>query len=453
VAAVGDEGQPSQQAERRAVRVAPGRVSDMPRRRRLKGIPLLVPCSDQFLDVPGRARNLRDVCAAVGFDIRLITCSSVGEVLKHHSVADKTPPTPVGYPIVMPIVTRVPPIPRKDGAGDAPRKGPPTPELGDLELLDTPNPRLVLFLVAQDVVLPSGFAARHGKDVIRFSPSLLTGAYPPLLHRLLGFKDRLREAQEVYQLPDVLKRARRYSSVEKRVYVRKDGFGVVEFRFEITEDEAAPALVGEEYIFRHELMLVPAPGGKSMASFRKTLTEMEVDSVSDVFRARREAFVVLPLDRTPFDVTWREPPGRSTSRKGAPRRCVVEVVVRRPSNATSQSATPPGRRIVYGIIWCAPRLFYVQKDSTSFAAVHHYDRVKLAVRFLHPKAAERWHFKTGPRLLRSGPYGNDLGYIDLQGVGDEQFHYEEYPWEQRAVPAGTSLTAEWEMQAVPKRSR
>jgi len=74
----------------------------------------------------------------------------------------------------------------------------------------------------------------------------------------------------------------------------------------------------------------------------------------------------------------------------------------------------------------------------------HVRTVSQSVCFMRPSTGKPWPFSWGPRLHRYGPYDNDLGYIDMEGIWtSESFLSFDFTWQSQKAARGSAFVARW----------
>jgi len=401
-------------------------------------VPVLCPCKND-LHVEIR-QVISSVLRPLGFSATFRDCENVEDALAGAQSTKGVFYDKIPFPVCMPIISAGAQISDSEEFKPVPRAFAPVN-------YSTPNEREVVLLVEGSVALGPeliGASQVPPDRVIRFSSATLEDALGSLVATFVSIADLLRANLERYQLPETRERALDYDSAEKRVYVYDNGYGLIEMRFTINEEAAEKVRDGPDFVFSHTVDLKPPPVGASKSKFDEKLDRIRVKSIRELFQQPREAFAALPFGLPAPNVRW-EP--AKTDAAGSSRKTLL-VHVSLPTRKTGRHVA---RTLSYGIAWSAKDLFNIQQDSSSFLCAHNYRRVTYTMCFMRPTLAHDWPFALGPRLERFGPYQNNLGYIDTEGVGDESFHYLEYPWTERKLPVGSVLRASWRL--APKSDR
>jgi hypothetical protein len=407
----------------------------MPSFRELR-IPVLCPCKvGLHTDIK---RVLRSVLHPLGFEPTFRECRKIEEALEcePHTAGvyfDKIP-----YSVCMPIITSGGEIRDADG------KHKPDPISAVKPKYSRSGKREVVLLVEDSVDLPIELhGSRRLRDarIIRFPSYTLEPALGKVVEQFVEIKKKLRSNLQTYQLLETRNSALNYDSVEKRVYVWPNGYGTVEMRFDISLDEAEGVRTGDDYFFNHSVSLRLAPKAQSKREFKRKLQKMRVKSIKDLLKQPQEALVALPFGLPAPTVDWRATSGGED--EGNKKNVLVQVT-------PAKNSTSDRRGLIsYGIAWCSEDLFSVCNDATAFICAHNYRRIRYAVCFIRPTLRHDWPFKIGPMLERFGPCQNDIGFIDTNGVGDEGFHYLEYVWNEKKMPAGSVLRVRWKLTRPP----
>jgi hypothetical protein len=399
------------------------------------GIPVLCPCKEGLSGAI--KKTLRSILYPLGFSLTFVPCKKIEDALEAVIDTKGTYFDKIPFPVCMPIVSKG----AKRSDAEAHYKA--DPGVSGVVNYWKPNKREVLLLVEDTVELEDGFLGATGQQieddrVISFHNYSLDEALRAIVGLFVEIRKTLRANLYDYQLPEIKNNALNYESIQKRVYVWEDGYGMVEMRFDIGLDSANVIEKNGEYTFEHKVSLCLAPRGESKASFSKSLDDMRVGSISEFLQRPKEAFAVIPFGFPSPKVSWG-PLNKET--KGTNAKSVAVRI--KPAKAV----TPDGRGVLsYGIIWSSANLFDVTNDATVFLCAHNYRKATYSVCFMRRTLAHGWSFAVGPKLERYGPYQNDLGYIDTEGVGDERFKYLEFPWSMRKIPAGSVLRARWELE-------
>ncbi len=407
----------------------------MPSFRELR-IPVLCPCKVGLH--PDIKRVLRSVLRPLGFDPTFRECRKIEEALEcePHTAGEYFDRIP--YPVCMPIISTGGEIRDSDG------KHKPNPISAVKPKYSRPSKREVVLLVEEDVDLPielHGSRKLRSRRIIRFTSYALEAALGKVVEQFVEIKKKLRSNLQTYQLLETRRSALNYDSVEKRVYVWPNGYGMVEMRFDISLDEAEGVRTGDDYLFKHSVSLRLAPRAQSKKEFERKLDKMRVKSIKALFKQPQEALVALPYGFPAPTVDWVAAPGGED--EGNKKSVLVKVT-------PAKNGTSDRRGLIsYAIAWCSENLFSVCNDATVFICAHNYRRILYAVCFMRPTLGHDWPFKVGPMLERFGPCQNDIGYIDTKGVGDEGFHSLEYVWNEKEMPAGSVLRVRWMLKRHP----
>jgi len=393
-------------------------------------IPILFPYSNSF--PKGRRDELKSVLTPLGFETVFEKCESVAEALRNRPVFSGGLPA-VGFPICIPILSK--------GLRVEPGKHfEPCPRVRSTDVQGKPNKKLVLFLIEdslRDNLQPGSIPADGDYTLIEFNAASMFPSVPELIGSLMEMKEALRADHYEYQLPDVLRSALNFNSVEKRVYVRPDKFGIVEYKWQILGSAARKAYNKDiGYVFRHKIGVIAAPHGDTRNSL-PSLKDAATDSLDEIFNTETDSFGVVAFGDG-ASVTWKpsERPDRASQ--------WIDIIIR-PNDG--RKTFPHDRLISYGLLWSCRNLLSAKADTSSFVARHNYERVDFSVRFMRTDLSkESLTFTKGPRMERYGPYQNDLGSIDTEGLEDERFHHYLFPWHERRVPAGMRLRVIWELK-------
>jgi len=397
---------------------------------------VLCPCAADITEA--HPDFLQRLMTSLGYKAYLQRCVKLSSSLSdvRHSGSETIEPIPP--PVAVVILTH-----GQKHTADGKTSYDPLPAIDNLAVLQAPNKRLCVFLIeagirdtTKETIRQNGYPP---ECLIEFPRGRVEAVTDRLAQRLREFEGRLRQSPLEFQDPGQEKGVLTFRRVTKRSHVYPNGFGVVELGWEIDAEALRGSKAdcdGGHYRFEHTLALRSAVSPKSRATFEKPIKTRRPDSIASVFFSHEDRFCVVRFGKERTQIEVEEDLAASTDQKRA-----LTVLV-------PKDSVEPCDTLSYGLIWAKRDMYTETEEYSGLQIKDHVTSVVQSVCFMRSATGKPWPFKWGPRLHRYGPYDNDLGYIDMEGIWtEESFISFDFTWQSQKAARGSSFVARWALAA------